>query len=122
MNREDTLEKIYEYYKNNYEDFCQDLEELDNVTGILGSDKWYPMWMVSDFFHTLEAFFEALAEGHFNSDHDYFQLDCDGTIHTADSKDYDYYLDYYFLEELETWSGKLNLSEEVRELLDNIED
>lgn len=122
MNREDTFERIYEYYKNNYEEFCHDLEELDYVNGILGNDKWYPMWMASDFFETLEDFFEALTGGYFNSDHDYFKLDCDGTIYTADNKDYDYYLDYYFLEELEKWNGRLILTEEVRELLDNIEE
>ena len=44
------VEKLLEYYKENKEDFANDIEQLDDWTGCLYDDKIYPMEELNEFF------------------------------------------------------------------------
>ena len=129
--RENTIEKIIDYFTENPTDFEQAIEELDSYIGYLGDDRYYEMETLSEFYHGYDPI-ELLRRayygrdddtwttdsrgnktyGEFNPNRDYFYYDGYGNLVSSDYKDYSAYLDSYAIEEMS----------ENRRYIDGIED
>ena len=114
-----TTEKIIAYFKENEDIFNDCIEELDGYNGYLGDDRYYYMDELSELFSGTDpidllnrAFFGRDAEtwttnargereyGAFNPNRNYFTFSGYGNLVSSDYKDYSYFLDCYFVENL----------------------
>jgi hypothetical protein len=129
--REQTIEKIIEYFESNEEIFNQCIEELDSYNGFLGDDRYYEMEALKDFYHGVDPI-ELLNRAYFGHDHDtwttdasgnkrygefnpnrdYFYYNGYGNLVSSDYKDYSAHLDSYVIEEMN----------ENRQYIDTIDD
>ena len=129
-------EKLLAYYKENIEDFNNDIEELDNWTGCLYDDKIYPMEQLNELFQGKEpeeilkrAFYgydEPYKNGDpsrpFNPNRDYFYFNGYGNLVSISQRDYTDYLDTEFIQEIINNSYNLSLSVGSQTLIDYYED
>lgn len=130
------LEKLLIYYKENEEDFVDDIEELDNWNGCLYDDRIFLMEHVNDVYCATEpeeilmrAFYGYDEPGNkgdqrqpFNPNRQYFYFNGFGNLVSTDRKDYSDYLNDYFIQDIIDNRDNLYLSEGAQQLIDNYED
>ena len=130
------VEKLLAYYKENTEDFANDIEELDDWTGCLYDDKIYPMDDLNELFQGTEpdeiirrAFYgydEPINKDEerlpFNPNREFFYFNGYGNLVSIDEKDYSDYLDTDFIQEIINNSYNLSLSDGSQTLIDYYED
>ena len=116
--RQEVIESIIEFFKENEEVFNDCIEALDSWNGYLGDDRYYCMDELSELFphdpvNLLQrAFYGYDSEtwhtdshgekeyGAFNPNRDYFTFNGYGNLVSADYKDYSDHLDSYFVESM----------------------
>lgn len=117
--REQTINKIIEYFENNDDVFNDCIEELDNYNGYLNDCRYYEMEMLNDFYNGTEpidvlyrAFYghdddtwttDASGNktyGEFNPNREYFYYNGYGNLVSSNYKDYSTYLDKYVIESM----------------------
>ena len=130
------VEKLLAYYKENPEDFNNDIEELNSWNGCLYDDQIYPMDELDELYQGVEllellrrAFFgydvpykNGDPSRPFNPNRNYFYFNAYGNLVSIDEKDYTDYLDNDFIQDIIDNSYKLTLSEGVQDIIDNYED
>jgi hypothetical protein len=118
MKKQDTINKIIDYLKNDDDLLCQCMEELDGYNGFLGDDRCYSMEELDDIYcdsKPLDVLYRAFF-GHdenyytdehgskhyaeFNPNREYFYFNGYGNLVSCDYKDYSDKLDDYFIEQL----------------------
>lgn len=124
------VEKLMNYYKENTEDFTDDIEALNNWNGCLYDDQIYPMEDINVFFQGTEpeevlkrAFYGYDVEPSrpFNPNRNYFYFNGYGNLVSIDEKDYTDYLDEYFIQEIIDNRHNVSLSIGAEELIDEYE-
>lgn len=130
-------QQLLAYYKENTEDFNNDIEELDSWNGYLGSKRYYRMEEFSDYYQDTDpleilrrAFFgydddDSTLEKKepFNPNRDYFYLNDLRDLVSTDQQDYSDYLDERFVEEIiKNGSDHLTLSPGAQEIIEDYED
>lgn len=129
------VEKLLTYYKENTEDFNNDIEELNNWNDCLYDDKIYPMEELNELFQETEpeeilrrAFYgydEPYKNGDpskpFNPSRNYFYFNGYGNLVSIDEKDYSSYLDEDFIQDIIDNSFNLSLSSGAEEIIDEHE-
>ena len=130
------VKELMNYYRENVEDFNNDIEELNNWNGCLYDDQIYPMEDINDVYCATEpeeilrrAFYGYDEPGNeddqrqpFNPNREYFYFNGFGNLVSTDEKDYSDYLDKYFIQDIIDNSYNLTLSEGAQNLIDNYED
>ena len=129
------VKKLMEYYRENVEDFNNDIEELDGWTGCLYDDKIHLMEELNDFFEGTEpeevlrrAFYgydEPVNKDEerlpFNPNRNYFYFNGYGNLVSIDEVDYSDYLDEYFIQEIIDNRYNLSLSSGAEDIIDEYE-
>lgn len=136
---EEMKKDLLDYFENNKEEFNQVIEELDSYNGYLGDDRYYEMEMLDEFYHGVDAteilaraFYgydadnwhmdgETKVYGAFNPNRDYFKYNAYGNLVSTDYKDYSWWLDMDFIEDLLDNAGSLYLPEDVTDMIEAIE-
>lgn len=143
MNKQQTIEKIIEFFEENEDIFNDCIEELDGYNGYLGDDRYYDMEMLNEFYNGTEpteilyrAFYGRDDEnwyvdssgnkiyGSFNPNRNYFYYNGYGNLVSCDYKDYSDKLDEYFIEQLQENRNNIYAiddNEELAELFDELE-
>ena len=130
------VEELMNYYKENTEDFNNDIEQLDGWTGYLYDDKIYPMEDLNEFFEGVEpeevlrrAFYgydEPVNKDDqrqpFNPNREYFYFNGYGNLVSTDKVDYIDYLDDNFVQEIIDNRYNLSLSSGAEEIIYDYED
>ena len=130
------VEKLLEYYKENKEDFANDIEELDDWTGCLYDDKFYPMDDLNEIFSNKKpdeiisrAFYgydDPINENEqrqpFNPNREFFYFNGYGNLVSIDEKDYSDYLDIAFIQDIIDNRYNLSLSSGAEDIIDDYED
>lgn len=130
------VKKLMEYYRENVEDFNNDIEELDGWTGCLYDDKIYPMEQLNEFFQSTEpeevlrrAFYgydEPYKNGDpsrpFNPNRNYFYFNAYGNLVSIDEKDYSSYLEKFYIQDIIDNRYNLSLSSGAEDVIYNYED
>ena len=130
------VEKLLAYYRENVEDFNNDIEELNSWNGCLYDDQIYPMEQLNEIFQGTEpeeilkrAFYgydEPYKNGDpsrpFNPNRNYFYFNGYGNLVSIDEKDYTDYLDNDFIQDIIDNRYKLTLSSGAEDIIDNYED
>ena len=130
------VDELMNYYRENMEDFVNDIEELDNRTGCLYDDKIYPMDELNELFQGTEpdeiirrAFYgydEPINKDEerlpFNPNREYFYFNGYGNLVSIDEKDYSSYIEESFIQDIIDNSYNLSLSSGAEEIIDNYED
>ena len=138
-NWEEVVNRIKDYFENDPSEFEEVIEELDQIDGILGDDRYYAMDELDDLYDGEEpsevlrrAFYghdddswtyDSHGEknyGQFNPNREYFYFNGYGNLVSTDYRDYSTYLDEYFIQELIDNRDKLNLEYYFEELLDEL--
>ena len=129
------VDKLLAYYKENSEDFADDIEELDNWNECLYEDKIFSMDELDEVLQDIEpseilrsALFGhdeshgGLIKSSFNLNRDYFHYNGFGNLVSTDERDYSDYLNDYFIQEIIDNKSNLSLSEGAQEIIANHED
>lgn len=136
MTHNDLVEKLYNHFKENEDDFNDSIEELDSYNGYLGDDRYYSMDELYELNPINDSFdFENLMNriyyGHDDNDGDgsafcpnreYFYYNGYANLVSSDYKDYSGYLDNYFIESLIENYNSLTLPDAVEEIFEEYED
>ena len=127
------VEKLLAYYKENKEDFVNDIEELDDLTGCLYDDKCYPMDDLNEFFSNekpdeiLKRAFYGYDEPvnkdeqrqPFNPNREYFYFNGYGNLVSIDQREYTDYLDNDFVQDIIDNRYNLSLSSGAEDIIDD---
>jgi len=130
------VEKLLAYYKENKEDFANDIEELDDWTGCLYDDKIYPMDDLNELFSNekpdeiIRRAFYGYDETYtkdeqrepFNPNRDYFYFNGCGNLVSINQRDYTDYLDIAFIQDIIDNRYNLSLSSGAEDIIDDYED
>ena len=130
------VKELMNYYRENVEDFNNDIEELDGWTGCLYDDKIYPMEQLNEFFQSTEpeeilrrAFYgydEPYKNGDpsrpFNPNRNYFYFNAYGNLVSIDEKDYSSYLEEFYIQDIIDNRYNLSLSSGAEDVIYNYED
>ena len=130
------VEKLLAYYKENKEDFANDIEELDDWTGCLYDDKIYPMDDLNEFFSNekpdeiIRRAFYGYDETYttdeprepFNPNRDYFYFNGCGNLVSINQRDYTDYLDIAFIQDIIDNRYNLSFSSGAEDIIDDYED
>lgn len=130
------VEKLLAYYRENVEDFNNDIEELNNWNGCLYDDQIYPMEQLNELFQGTEpeeilkrAFYgydEPYKYGDpsrpFNPNRDYFYFNGYGNLVSISQRDYTDYLDNDFIQEIIDNRYNLSLSSGAEDIIEDYED
>ena len=117
--KEQAINNIIEFFKNNEDEFNAAIEELDNYNSYLGDDRYYSMDELDAFYSGTEpteilrrAFYGYDEDtyttdahgnreyGAFNPNRDYFTYNGYGNLVSADYKDYSAHLDRWAIESM----------------------
>jgi hypothetical protein len=117
--KEEVIESIIEYFRENESLFNDCMEELDGYNGYLGDGCYYPMEELDEIYREVEpsellrrAFYGYDEDswttdssgnkeyGAFNPNRDYFTFNGYGNLVSTDYKDYSSYLDHYAVESM----------------------
>lgn len=128
---------LMELFENNEELFNQTIEELDSYNGYLGDDRYYEMYMLSEFYNGTDpikllnrAYFGYDSEcwhtdssgnkiyGSFNPNREYFSYNGYGNLISSDYKDYSVHLDNYFIDAIIDNKDYLYLDDEITAVLE----
>ena len=144
MTKEQIINEIIEYFKDNEEIFNECIEELDGYNGYLGDDRYYSMEELNEFYNgqePIEVLYRAFygrdddtwttdssgnkTYGEFNPNREYFYFNGYGNLVSSNYKDYTGKLDEYFIEDLS--ENKDNIcciddNEELKQLFDDLEE
>ena len=134
MNNE-LVKQLLNYYKENEEDFIDDIEELDSWYGCLYENRIFQMEELNEFFRDIKpnvilrrAFYgydEAVNEDDqyhpFNPNRQYFYFNVYGNLVSINKKDYSDYLNEDFIQDIIDNKAYLSLSKGVQNLIDNYE-
>lgn len=128
------VDELLAYYKENTEDFNNDIEELDSWNGCLYDDKCFPMEELNEIYQCTEpleilrrAFYgydEPYKGGQrepFNPNRNYFYFNGYGNLVSIDDQDYSSYLDEDFIQDIIDNRYKLSLSDGAQLLIDDYE-
>ena len=143
-NKEQTIQKIIDYFKDNDDVFNDCIEELDSYNGYLSDNRYYPMDELNEFYTETEpteilyrAFYGYDDEtyttdgngnreyGQFNPNREYFYYNGYGNLVSADYKDYSALLDRYAVEKMSEnrrYIDTIDSDEELTELFDELEE
>ena len=144
MNRQQIIDKIIEYFENNEDAFNACIEELDSYNGYLGDDRYYEMYMLSEFYTDTDPI-ELLNRAYFGRDDDswytdqsgnkihdsfnpnrnYFYYNGYGNLVSSNYKDYSDHLDKYAIEQMSNnrnWIDSIDEDSELSELFDELEE
>lgn len=143
-NKEQIIQKIIDYFKDNEDVFNDCIEELDNYNGYLADDRYYSMDELNEFYTGAEpteilfrAFYGYDAEtyttdgrgdkeyGQFNPNREYFYYNGYGNLVSADYKDYSAFLDCYAVEKMSEnryYIDTIDNNEELTKLFDELEE
>lgn len=130
------VEKLMNYYKENTEDFANDIEELDDWTGCLYDDKIYPMENLNEIYQGTEpeeilrrAFYgydepcnKDEQRQPFNPNREYFYFNGYGNLVSIDKKDYSSYLEESFIQDIIDNRYNLLLSSGAEDIIADYED
>ena len=130
------VEKLMKYYRENTEDFNNDIEELNSWNGCLYDDQIYPMEQLNELFQGTEplellqrAFYgydEPYKNGDpsrpFNPNRNYFYFNGYGNLVSINEKDYSDYLDIAFIQDIIDNRYNLSLSDGAEDIIDDYED
>ena len=140
MENNEMVEKLMQFYKDNPDDFTNDIEELDSWNGCLGDERCTPMDELDEIYQGTEpteilrrAFFGRDDDGwhyedgekvheSFNPNRDYFYYNGYGNLVSTDEKDYSDFLDENFVEDIIENSAHLCLSDGAKEIIDSQDD
>ena len=134
------FEKIIAYLEENEEEFTELIEDLDSWNGYLGDDRYYPMEDLNEFYRDTDPI-ELLYRvyyghdddnyttdergekhyGEFNPNREYFYYNGYGNLVSSDYKDYSDKLDDWFVEKVIDNQSHLQISDELHELIDELE-
>lgn len=142
--RENTIEKIIEYFENNEEIFNSCIEELDSYNGYLSDNRYYEMDLLNEFYSGCDpiellqrAYYGHDADswhtgsrgekiyGEFNPNRDYFTYDGYGNLISSDYKDYSPQLYSYAIEAMSEnryYIDSIDSDNELSALFDELED
>ena len=144
MTKEQIINEIIEYFKDNEEIFNECIEELDGYNGYLGDDRYYSMEELNEFYNgqePIEVLYRAFygrdddtwttdssgnkTYGEFNPNREYFYFNGYGNLVSSNYKDYTGKLDEYFIEDLS--ENKDNIcciddNEELKQLFDDLDE
>jgi hypothetical protein len=117
--KNNTIQKIIDFFENNEELFNSCIEELDAYNGYLGDDHYYNMEELNDIYNGTSpidilqrAYFGRDDDtwttdsagnktyGEFNPNREYFYFNGYGNLVSSDYKDYSAFLDRYAIEEM----------------------
>ena len=130
------VKELMNYYRENVEDFNNDIEALDDWNGCLYEDRIFPMEELDVVFQgfnpenilrrSFYGYDEAVNEDDqyhpFNPNRQYFYFNGYGNLVSTGKKDYSDYLDKDFIQEIIDNKANLLLSERAQNLIDNYED
>ena len=142
-NRQDTINKIIDYFKSDEELFNSCIEELDSYNGYLGDDRYYSMYDIDEFYRDTEPS-ELLNRvyygrdddtyttdsngnktyGEFNPNREYFYYNGYGNLVSSDYKDYSAHLDAYAIEAMSEnryYIDSIESDDELAALFDELE-
>lgn len=144
INKEQTTQKIIDYFTENEDIFNDCIEELDSCIGYLNDDRYYSMEELDELYAGIEvteilrrAFYGYDAEtyttdgsgnreyGQFNPNREYFCYNGYGNLVSADYKDYSAFLDRYAVEamsENRRYIDTIEDNEELNKLFDELEE
>lgn len=132
-----TLEQeLLSYYKQNIEDFNNDIEALDDWTGYLGGERAIPMEELDDYYQDISpldllrrAFFgydeecsNSKQKAPFNPNRDYFYVNGYINLVSTDNLDYSNWLDEVTVDNIIDNSQNLMLSDGAQDIIDEYED
>lgn len=137
-NRENAINAIIEYFKENEDVFNDCMEQLDCYNGYLGDDRYYEMYEIDEFFsdckpsELLNRVFYGYDEDtssennytEFNPNREYFRFNGYGNFVSADYKDYSDHLDYWAIENMSENRAEVDAiddNSELSELFDELE-
>jgi len=137
MTREQAIDNILEYFKNNTDTFNECIEQLDSYDGYLGDDRYYDMNDLPELlsgYDPLEllnrAYFgndeddcivDKYNEKHymsFNPNRDYFRFNGYGNLSSTNYKDYSDHLDAYAVEAMDKNRHYIDAIDENSDLSD----
>ena len=130
------VKELMNYYKENTEDFNNDIEALNSWNGCLYDDKIYPMDDLNELFSNekpdeiIRRAFYGYDEPYtkdeqrepFNPNRDYFYFNGYGNLVSIDKKDYSDYLDIAFIQDIIDNRYNLSLSSGAEDIIDDYED
>lgn len=136
--RSEIIDEIIKYFDDNPDDFTNTIEELDNYNGYLNDDRYYDMYLLSEFYQDVDpidllnrAYFgydydswytDERGDKHydsFNPNREYFTYNGYGNLCSTNYKDYSDHLDHYFVEKLIEDADQLyDIPDEVKELIE----
>ena len=129
------VDELLAYYKENMEDFNNDIEELDSWNGCLYDDKCFPMEELNEIYQCTEpleilrrAFYgydEPYTKDEqrkpFNPNRNYFYFNGYGNLVSINEKDYSSYLEQSFIQDIIDNRYNLSLSEGSQTLINDYE-
>ena len=143
-NKEQAINNIIEFFKNNEDEFNAAIEELDSYNGYLGDDRYYSMDEFDELYSDTEpteilrrAFYGYDEDtyttdahgnrehGAFNPNRDYFTHNGYGNLVSADYKDYSAHLDHWAIESMRenrAYIDTIDNNPELSELFNAIEE
>jgi len=137
MKKEALETRLFELFENDDELLTMCMEELDAWSGFLGDDRYYEMECLDEFYcdsKPLDFLYRVFygydydtsdrAGGRyseFNPNRAYFYYNGYGNLVSTDYKDYSDHLDDYFINELVERAGRLDLPEEVLDIMEEYE-
>lgn len=128
-------QELLSYYKQNIEDFNNDIEALDDWTGYLGGERAIPMEDLDDYYQDISpldllrrAFFgydddDSTPEekAPFNPNRDYFHVNGYINLVSTDNLDYSDYLDEVTVDNIIDNSQNLMLSDGAQDIIDGVD-
>lgn len=137
------IDRIIEFFKNEPDIYETCIEELDSYNGFLGDNRVYYMeelpelFRCDDVFNLLnraffgyheytpfEYFDHSREREQFNPNAKYFYFNAYGNLVSCNEKDYSYFLDSYFVEQLaehRSYIDTIDSNEELKALFDELE-
>ena len=142
--KEQAINNIIEFFKNNEDEFNAAIEELDSYNGYLGDDRYYSMDEFDELYSGTEpteilrqAFYGYDEDtyttdahgnreyGAFNPNRDYFTYNGYGNLVSADYKDYSAHLDHWAIESMRenrAYIDTIDNNPELSELFNALEE
>lgn len=139
--KKEIRKELKDLFRDNEELFNETIEELDAYNGYLGDNRYFYMEDLTDYINTSDLWSSLIYRmfygrdddsfylnssdnkvyGKFNPNRDYFYFDAYGNLISSNYKNYSYYLDSFFIDELLVNYDFLTLDADVEELLKELE-
>ena len=122
MTYEELLDKMYDYFTENQEEFAGVLCDMDSWNGYLNGERWEPMEFFDDLHCGLKPLeiAERLDNANFCTGHDYFRYDGLGRLESSDTMDYDDYLYRSNMEDIVEYyeNGHCDVPSAIEDMID----